>query len=278
MKNFGFVSRNNKVCIDSQEVLNIIDKYAEQQKCDTCYHNKTEFSVCQYCTDGDKYEKAEQEPKVTTTSTDEPMVMQYPQVDGITQTVVKAEQEPSRDIKEIAEIMKCGADAETKCKMVSNILTAKPHYFAKQEPCDDVVSREWLKKKLQEHHDFFVNAYGEFKNMPQTDKARVDEITNCIAEVVNAPSVRPQEQIGHWIDTKSKDFEFHRVYKCSECGNTEIEYPESIHRHFRYCRNCGARMVEPTCDTCEYNTAAFMPCNACEDKSEYKPQESEDKG
>ena len=40
----------------------------------------------------DKY--AEQEPKVTTTSTDEPMVIQYPQVDGITPTVVKAEQEP----------------------------------------------------------------------------------------------------------------------------------------------------------------------------------------
>ena len=67
----------------------------------------------------DKY--AEQEPKVTTTSTDEPMVMQYPQVDGITPTVVKAEQEPSRDIKEISEIMKCDADAETKCKMISNI-------------------------------------------------------------------------------------------------------------------------------------------------------------
>lgn len=37
------------------------------------------------------------EPKVTTTSTDEPMVMQYPQVDGITPTVVKAEQEPCDD-------------------------------------------------------------------------------------------------------------------------------------------------------------------------------------
>lgn len=48
-----------------------------------------------------------------------------------------AEQEPSRDIKEIAEIMKCGADAETKCKMISNILTAKPHYFAEQEPTDE---------------------------------------------------------------------------------------------------------------------------------------------
>ena len=35
----------------------------------------------------------EQEPKAITTSTDEPMVMHYPQVDGITPTVVKIEQE-----------------------------------------------------------------------------------------------------------------------------------------------------------------------------------------
>lgn len=47
---------------------------------------------------------------------------------------------------------------------------------------------------------------------------------------------------GHWIDTGSESFEFHRVYKCSECGNTEIEYPEGIRGHFRYCPNCGARM------------------------------------
>lgn len=45
-------------------------------------------------------------------------------------------QEPSRDIKEISEIMKCDADAETKCKMISNILIAKPHYFEEQEPCE----------------------------------------------------------------------------------------------------------------------------------------------
>ena len=49
---------------------------------------------------------------------------------------------------------------------------------------------------------------------------------------------------GHWIDTGSESFEFHRVYKCSECGNTEIEYPERICGHFRYCPNCGVKMED----------------------------------
>ena len=47
---------------------------------------------------------------------------------------------------------------------------------------------------------------------------------------------------GHWIETDSTSFEFHKVYKCSECGNTEIEYPEEIHGHLRYCPNCGCLM------------------------------------
>ena len=62
-----------------------------------------------------------------------------------------------------------------------------------QEPCEDIISRKSIKQKLQEHHDFFVNAYGGFSNLPQNDKSRVDEITNCIAMVVNEPSVTPQE-------------------------------------------------------------------------------------
>ena len=35
----------------------------------------------------------------------------------------------NRNIEEIAEVLKSDADAGTKCKMISNILAAKPHYF-----------------------------------------------------------------------------------------------------------------------------------------------------
>jgi hypothetical protein len=55
--------------------------------------------------------------------------------DTALQMGIKAlEQEPCRDMEEIAEVINCDADAETKCKMISNILTAKPHYFEEQEP------------------------------------------------------------------------------------------------------------------------------------------------
>jgi hypothetical protein len=69
-------------------------------------------------------------------------------------------------------------------------------------PCGDAISRKSIKQKLQERHDFFVNAYGEFSNLPQYDKSRVDEITNCIAMVVNEPSIQPE--VGHWIPVSER--------------------------------------------------------------------------
>ena len=41
----------NKPCVSADKVE------SEVQRCDTCYHNKTEFSICQYCTGGNKYEE-----------------------------------------------------------------------------------------------------------------------------------------------------------------------------------------------------------------------------
>ena len=55
---------------------------------------------------------------------------------------------------------------------------------------NDTISRQAIKEKLQEHYNFFVDVYGGFENMPSNIKLRVDEITNCIAEVVNMPAVQ----------------------------------------------------------------------------------------
>ena len=105
-----------------------------------------------------------------------------------------------------------------------------------QQSCEDTISRKALKHKLQEHHDFLVNTYGGFSNLPQNDKTRVDEISNCIAMVVNEPSVKPQEKIGHWIERRSRATG-HIEIVCSECG-AEKGYP-----YDDYCGNCGTKMV-----------------------------------
>lgn len=51
------------------------------------------------------------------------------------------------------------------------------------------IDADALTEKLKQHHDFFVEAWNGFKNMPIKDKARCDELTNCMAEIFNAPSI-----------------------------------------------------------------------------------------
>ena len=97
----------------------------------------------------------------------------------------------------------------------------------------DTVSRKSIKHKLQEHYDFFVNAYGGFSNLSQNDKSRVDEISNCIAMVVNEPSVNPQPKTGHWKIANS-------FCTCDQCG-----YKTRPWNNTPFCPNCGAKMVEP---------------------------------
>ena len=117
--------------------------------------------------------------------------------------------------------------------------------YEEQEPTTkndlavDCISRKSIKQKLQEHHDFFVNAYGGFSNLPQNDKSRVDEIINCIAMVVNEPPVTPQPRKGHWIECMPGGAE-EWCYKCSECNFWK--YKKSINlSKFKFCPNCGSR-------------------------------------
>lgn len=113
-----------------------------------------------------------------------------------------------------------------------------------QQPCEDCISRESLRRKLQARHDFFINAYGGFSNLPQNDKPRVDEITNCTAMVVNEPSVTPQPKTGRWewvqYDSNPNIGNWH----CSECRTIVPYMPENAkHTPIRkWCPNCGAKM------------------------------------
>lgn len=97
------------------------------------------------------------------------------------------------------------------------------------------IDADALKDKLQQHHDFYVMAWGGFGKMPIGEKKRIDEITNCIAEVVNAPTIEPKQ--GEWIEV---DDYFIRC-KCSICGWESHKYEDDVYG-MPYCPNCGARM------------------------------------
>lgn len=53
-------------------------------------------------------------------------------------SVTPQEPRKSRDMEEIEEVINCDADAEIKCKIISNILTAKPHYFEEPQESEKV--------------------------------------------------------------------------------------------------------------------------------------------
>ena len=63
------------------------------------------------------------------------------------------------------------------------------------------------------------------------DQARRDELTNVIAEIINAPTIDPVRH-GEWIATEDPWFR-----ACSVCGYLEYECVEN-----NYCPECGAKM------------------------------------
>jgi hypothetical protein len=78
------------------------------------------------------------------------------------------------------------------------------------------IDADALKNKLQQHHDFFVNAWGGFREMPIQDKARCDELSNSIAEIFNAPSID--------------------ICFCQECKKSHLEGKST---HYLWCTEWG---------------------------------------
>ena len=170
-----------------------------------------------------------------------------------------AEQEPSRDIKEIAEIMKCDADAETKCKMISNILTDKPHYFAEQEPCDDAVSRRAV---LEMAYDM-----SEIDGEHFTEPCMVVDVE----DIQKLPSVIPQEP--KWIPDSKRLPDDHDWYVIVvKEKSTGYQYIPRIASHNH--DNCWSIIDTEDADKDwldDLECVAWMPL-----PKPYEPQESEE--
>lgn len=73
--------------------------------------------------------------------------------------------------------------------------------------------------------------------------AQAGDMFYCgMAEMRKLPSVRPQEQTGHWINMEIS-INGDMSAECDKCGC--IVRNSFTNNAINYCPNCGARMVEP---------------------------------
>ncbi len=108
-----------------------------------------------------------------------------------------------------------------------------------QEPCEDCISRrEAIKMFTYNYKGERIPDY-DCDNWPvQIDMKTVKKILREL------PSVNPQPKTGHWIGI---DEEPHEDYECDKCGYVVSTYTANIepHTEYKFCPNCGAKMVEP---------------------------------
>ena len=103
------------------------------------------------------------------------------------------------------------------------------------EPCDDAISRAWLKEAI---HNFY---YG-LKHTPTEEDIQ--------AYIDAAPPVTPKQKMGHWIGHREHCEELGVMpsslgaYEwCSNC-DCGIDVKEWHRNNYNYCPNCGAKMAE----------------------------------
>lgn len=198
--------------------INVFDFYEDEEKsCDNCKHHLKfmckKWETCQDYSDWEQEELNFVQPKKSIPCTVK--IQTQANGDSISRQMVKEQmikygfhapdmtvtefvedlpsikpQESNRDMKEIEEIINCDADAETKCKMITAILTAKPHYFEEQE-CNDI-------NMFKENVLDAISRIGLLKS----DTKEVQVVAECLRAVEALPPVKPQEP--KWISVNEK--------------------------------------------------------------------------
>ena len=101
-----------------------------------------------------------------------------------------------------------------------------------------LIDRDQVVSKLQEHRrlfcpdDYYI--YG-FSKLSKEEKARVDEIDNCIAAIVDLIPAG-LVKTGKWVRRKDSD-----CWECSEC-HAVLENDDLGMHNFYFCYHCGANM------------------------------------
>ena len=106
----------------------------------------------------------------------------------------------------------------------------------KQEPCDDAVSRKLAIRAIKNLYPDIPRV--DFNGAKRKWADKYAQYIECERLIEQLPSVNPQKS-GKWIKTISENGITSAV-RCSECG-----FEDNRYMLFRYCPNCGAKMVEP---------------------------------
>lgn len=80
------------------------------------------------------------------------------------------------------EYEKAQLDGVLACQLIRKG-TPLPKGHGRLKDADNLIN------ELQAFHDFYVNAWGGFKNMPNEDKRVADTILQCVAQIVNDPTI-----------------------------------------------------------------------------------------
>ena len=98
----------------------------------------------------------------------------------------------------------------------------------------DLIDRQAVHYYIEAHINEIITESGVDKNEHTNRMLRT-----LVNGIDTMPSVTPTERIGHWIDMTS-GYTFND--KCSKCGYiVNIQFIDE----YKYCPNCGCRMVEP---------------------------------
>lgn len=98
-----------------------------------------------------------------------------------------------------------------------------------------LIDREQIIQKLKNRRNLFCPNHFSFSVLQKDDKARVDEIDNCIADIKN---LLPAGLVktGKWVRRKGAN-----CWECSQCHAVLEDFDIKLH-NFYFCYHCGANM------------------------------------
>ena len=98
-------------------------------------------------------------------------------------------------------------------------------------------------RQLEQDKELFLDGWGGFSSLPPKDKARVDELDNCISRLFNASTVDAVEVVhSFWDDSGRYVFPSGRKAICCDICKCALSVGEYNRFKWNYCPVCGAKM------------------------------------